>query len=93
MKKEILCSCLLAISVLALCVPTPAQDNSSPKSTIRHAVSFGVSLPLRELVKLPQSPGYGFHEDESYRRGPADHFGRAVDPVELPGPVPGRIPG
>ena len=82
MKKEILSSCLLAISVLALCVPTPAQDNSSPKSTIRHAVSFGVSLPLRELVKLPQSPGYGFHEDESYRRGPADHFGRAVDPVE-----------
>ena len=82
MKKEILSSCLLGISLLALCVPTPAQDNSSPKSTIRHAVSFGVSLPLRELVKLPQSPGYGFHEDESYRRGPADHFGRAVDPVE-----------
>ena len=69
MKREVLWSCLLAIGVLALCVPSSAQDNSSPKSTIRSAVSFGVSLPLRELVKLPQPLRYGFHEDESHRRG------------------------
>ena len=83
MKKEILWSCLLAIGVLALCAPSPAQGNPSPKSTIRRAVSFGISLPLRELVKLPQPVGHGIREDEPYSQGiPANDFGRAVDPVE-----------
>src|SRR5579872_6914271 len=83
MKKEILWSWLLTIGVLVLCAASPAQDNSSPKSTIRRAVSFGISLPLRELVKLPQPVGYGIREDEPYSDGiPPNDFGRAVDPVE-----------
>lgn len=57
MKKEILWSCLLTIGVLALSVPSAGQDNSFPKSASLSAVSFGISLPLRELVKLPQPAG------------------------------------
>jgi hypothetical protein len=75
-------SWLAAIGVIVLCVPLSAHDKSSPQPTIRRAVSFGVSPPLRELVKLPQPLRYGFHDFEPQRRIPVHASGAAVDPVE-----------
>jgi hypothetical protein len=58
-----------------------AQDNSSTKPTIRRATS-GISVPLRELAKLPAPPQYrlqaGGLAPQSQRR-PA---GAVVDAVE-----------
>ncbi len=82
MKRDVLWSWLPAIGVIVLCVPLLAQDNSSPQPTIRQAVAFGVSPPLRELVKLPQPLRYGFHDSEPQRRIPVHKFGAVVDPVE-----------
>ena len=59
-KVMIVGSSMLAVGVLLLCaLPMSAQDNNT---YINHATRFGISPPLRDLAKLPQSPHYGFHE-------------------------------
>ena len=82
MRRGILWSWLLAIGVIVLCVPLSAQDKSSPKPIIREAVAFGVSPPLRELVKLPQPRRYGFHDFEPQPRVAVSEFKAGFDPVE-----------
>ena len=83
MTRKFFCAFLLAAGLLLLSsLPMLAQDNSSPAPTVRHAVSFAVSPPLRELAKLPQPPQYGFHEANPVRRIPMKEFGHVVDPVE-----------
>src|ERR1022692_637828 len=73
-------SSMLAVGVLLLCcLPVAAQDNNT---YINHAERFAVSLPLRELAKLPQSPHYGLHEANPVRRIPKGTFGKVVDTAE-----------
>ncbi len=69
---------MLAVSLLALCgLQLAAQDNSSPDTTVRQAVGFAVSPPLRDLAKLPRAPHYGFHEALPVRRIPKPDLGVA----------------
>ncbi len=76
-------SCLLAMSMLLLCsLALFARDNSSPAPTIRGAVSFGVSAPLRELAKLPAPPQYAFHGNRLVRQMRRGSTGTVVDAVE-----------
>ena len=82
MRRRILWSWLPAIGVIVLCVSLSAQDKSSLKPIIRQAVAFGVSPPLRELVKLPQPPRYGFHDFEPQPRVAVSEFKAGFDPVE-----------
>jgi len=60
-----------------------AQDNSV---AARQPVRFAVSAPLREIVKLPQPPLYGFREANPVRSIRLPHAGENVplvpDPVE-----------
>ena len=79
-KVMIVGSSMLAVGVLLLCaLPMSAQDNNT---YINHATRFGISPPLRDLAKLPQSPHYGFHEANPVRRVPKRAIGAVVDPVE-----------
>ncbi len=74
---------VLAVGVLALCgIRLAAQDSPSPEPTVRQAVRFAVSPPLRDLAKLPRAPHYGVHEALPVRRIPKHDFGVTVDPVE-----------
>jgi hypothetical protein len=74
---------MLAVVVLLLCaLPLAAQDSAAPEPTVRQAVGFAVSPPLRDLAKLPRAPQYGLHEALPVRRIPKRNFGVAVDPVE-----------
>lgn len=41
--------------MLFLSLPLTAQDNSS-KPIVNHAVASGISVPLRDLAKLPATP-------------------------------------
>ena len=74
---------MLGLGILLLCgLPLPAQDSASPKPTVKQAVRFAVSEPLRELAKRPRAPRYGFHEALPVRHIAQRDFGVAVDPVE-----------
>jgi len=74
---------MLAVGVLILCgLQLAAQDSASPQPTVREAVGFAVSPPLRDLAKLPRTPHYGFHEILPVRLIPKRDFGITVDPVE-----------
>ena len=76
-------SFILALVVPILCgLPLTAQDTSSDATTVRQAVGFAVSPPLRDLAKLPRAPRYAFHQTIPVRRIPKRDFGIAVDPVE-----------
>ena len=45
---------IVTMGALLLCgLPLFAQSKSSPEPIVRHAVSFGVSAPVRDLAKLP----------------------------------------
>ena len=84
MTKRSLFASMLAMGVLFVW-PLSAQDNTSPKAVVGHAVAFGVSAPLREIAKLPQRPHYGFHEANPVRIPPLPpgyRQGISVDPVE-----------
>jgi len=78
---------------------TKAQQNA-PQMSFRHAVSLGVSAPLRELAKLPRTYHYGLElEGEREQIQPNFHPGRVlgpgIDPVEQtsPGPPTSITPG
>jgi hypothetical protein len=74
---------MLVVGVLVLCgIQLVAQDSASPEPTVRQAVGFAVSPPLRDLAKLPRAPQYGLHEALPVRRIAKRYFGLAVDPVE-----------
>src|ERR1700686_1430894 len=80
---RIFASSMLVVGVLVLCgLPLAAQDSASPEPTVRQAVGFAVSPPLRELAKQPRTPHYGLHEALPVRRIAKRYFGLAVDPVE-----------
>ena len=73
--------------------PTNDAQQNAPQMTFRHAVSFAVSAPLRELAQLPPTYHYGFElEGEREQVMPNFHPGRvlgpAIDPVEQPSPGP-----
>ena len=71
------------ISALLLCGPNLfAQDSSSPKPTVRHAIAFEVSAPLRELAKLPPQPNYVLHASSPLRQSQRRSTGAVVDTVE-----------
>jgi len=76
-------SSVLGLGVLLLCGPTSfAQDKSSPAPTLRHAVTFEVSPPLRELAKLPMQPNYVLHANSPLRASQRRPSGAVVDEVE-----------
>jgi hypothetical protein len=82
-NARIFASSMLTMCVLVVCVlQLVAQDSASPEPTVREAVDFAVSPPLRELAKLPQPPHYGFHQTAPVRRIPKRDFGITADPVE-----------
>ena len=73
---------VLGLSMLLLGGPTLfAQGGSSPRPTVRHAVA-GVTLPLRELAKLPARPHYVLQANHSLRPSQRRLAGVVVDTVE-----------
>jgi hypothetical protein len=81
-RKNFYAFALVAAVFVCLCsLPLTAQDDASA-TTVREAVGFAVSPPLRELAKLPRAPHYGLHEALPVRRIAKRNFGVAVDPVE-----------
>ena len=73
----------VVITGLLLCGgPLSAQDNFSPKPTIRRTTSFGVSAPLRELGKLPPPPQYMLRTNQLVRPSQKRPVGGVVDAVE-----------
>ena len=76
--SKIIGTSMLAVGVLMLCIlPLAAQEIS-----VNHAVAYGQTAPLRELMRLPQPMQYGFHEANPVRYIPKRDFGTSVDPVE-----------
>jgi hypothetical protein len=76
-------SLAVGISALLLCgLNMSAQNNFSPKPTIRHASSFSVTPPLRELAKLPPKPQYVLRPHQLVRHNPRRAGGAVVDTVE-----------
>src|SRR5271157_5911698 len=59
-------------------LPLFAQD--SPKSTVNHPVSFGVSAPVRQLAKLPVH--HGVPGDYPLLKGPRRAAGSGLDTKE-----------
>jgi hypothetical protein len=68
-------TCILFLSAL----PLAAQDENT---TINHAKAFAISVPLRDLAKLPQPPFKEAEEIDPVRRIAKPHVGRIVDAVE-----------
>ncbi len=74
---------ILGMSLLLLCGSASfAKDNSSPVPSVRHAVAFGVSAPVRELAKLPIQPRYVLQADRPLRPSQRRAVGPVVDAVE-----------
>jgi hypothetical protein len=69
---------VLLLGGLTLC----AQDNFSPKPTIRRATTRGISPPLRELAKLPGRPQYRFQASGLALQSQRRPAGAVVDAVE-----------
>jgi hypothetical protein len=79
-------SLAVGISVLLLCgLNLSAQNNSSPKPTIRRASSFSVTPPLRELAKMPPSPRYLLPPHHLVPHSQRRPIGSVVDTVEQSG--------
>ncbi len=79
-NPRIIGASILAVGVLLLCcLPLAAQENNT---YIQHAERFAVSLPLRDLAKMPQQPQYGFRLAPEVRRIPKRPVGPVVDTVE-----------
>ena len=79
-SARIIGASMLAVGVLLLCtLPLAAQDNNT---YIQKAERFAVSVPLRDLAKVPQTPQYGFHEANKVLRVPKRAVGQLVDRVE-----------
>src|SRR5271157_2209733 len=82
MKKRVARTFNLSIltvgALLLVSLPLFAQD--SPKSTVNHPVSFGVSAPVRQLAKLPVR--HGLSGDYPLLKGPKRAAGSGVDTVE-----------
>jgi hypothetical protein len=85
MKTRVMSACwlsVLGLSVLLLFGPSLfAQGGSSPSPTVRHAVA-GVTLPLRELAKLPARPRYVLQANHFLRPSQRRSTGVVVDGVE-----------
>ena len=93
-------SAVTLVAFMAIAAPcfgatqgTQPQQNA-PQMTFRHAVSFAVSPPLRDLVKLPTTERYSFDDsfEEREQVQPNFHPGRVLgpanDPVEQKSPGP-----
>jgi hypothetical protein len=81
-KATILGASLAVAGALLLCgLPMAAQDTLSP-SSVRQAIYFDVSPPLRELAKVPVRPSYGFRIVDNLHSYPMPDIGPVVDPVE-----------
>src|SRR5271157_86346 len=82
MKKRVARTFNLSIltvgALLLVSLPLFAQD--SPKSTVNHPVSFGVSAPVRQLAKLPVR--HGVSGDYPLLKGPRRAAGSGLDTVE-----------
>ncbi len=76
-----LSTAVVGMLLLFFSVPLTAQDNSL-KPTVNHAVTSGISAPLRDLAKLPRAPQYGFHEANPVDRIPMRPGASVVDRVE-----------
>src|ERR1035438_8066620 len=61
---------------------TLSAQTKAPQVTVNHATFSGVSVPLRELAKLPAAPHYGFHEANPVHRIPMRPAAPVVDRVE-----------
>src|ERR1700685_3086284 len=78
--RAVVCSFVIAIGILFLSsLPLRAQDENT---TIRHAKAFAISVPLRDLAKLPRTPRKEAEEIDPVRRIPKPHVGRVFDTVE-----------
>ncbi len=79
-----ICAWTAAGAFLLLCLPLAAADGASPAPIVNGPVRFAVSLPLREIAKLPGAPSWGFHQMETQSRipKPIRSLGRVVDTVE-----------
>jgi len=76
-KARTISVCALVLGALILSgLPAAAQD------AVNHATAFGVSAPLGELAKMPQTPSWGFHLANPVRRISKRPTGMAIDPVE-----------
>src|ERR1017187_3414521 len=61
---------------------TLSAQTKAPQVTVNHATFSGVSVPLRELAKLPAAPHYGFHEANPVHRIPMRPAAAVLDRVE-----------
>lgn len=76
-------SLTVGISVLLLCgLNLVAQNNVLLKPTIRHATSFRILPPLRELAKLPPRPQYAWHTNRAPLQNRLRRAGTVVDALE-----------
>ena len=75
-------TCIVFVSFL----PLAAQDENT---TISHAKAFAISVPLRDLAKLPQPSRREAEEIDPVRRIPKPHVGQIVDAVEQASVEPG----
>ena len=86
MKRRVIGACrssVLGTGLLLLCgVALFAQSNSSQVPTVRHAAAFGVSVPLRELAKLPPQPNYLLPSTAPLRQSQRRPTRAVADPVE-----------
>jgi hypothetical protein len=77
-----LCSLVIGISMLLLCSVNSSAQGNSPKPTVRHAVAFGISEPLRELAKVPPRPQYAIRLNNRVLHSQRPPVGSVVDTVE-----------
>ncbi len=85
--RNALWSSAFGMSLLLLCGPTLfAQANSSASPTVRHAGTFWVTAPLRELAKLPARPHYVLRANSPLRQSRRRPAGAVVDTVEQSAP-------
>jgi hypothetical protein len=81
-------STVVLLAFMAIAVPcfsatqTVDAQHSATQMTFRHAVSFAVSRPLRDLAKLPPTHHYGLEEHEQVQ--PNFHPGRVLGPAKDP---------
>jgi hypothetical protein len=81
--RKLFCISLLVLSTVMLSALSATAEQ--PPTTVRHAQSFAISPPLRDLANLPRPPVYGFHEANPVRWvnfHPGRKLGPAIDPVE-----------
>ena len=72
---------VVGILILFVSVTLTAQTKA-PQVSVNHATFSGVSVPLRELAKMPAAPHYGFHEANPVHRIPMRPAAAVRDGVE-----------